>query len=86
MPGESGEPEAGGDLLMTMRGVLALLAADRDDRVDDRKPKRSELVLADAGFKAREIATTYGQAIRGDQKLSTPRKGEGGKVKQVQVR
>jgi hypothetical protein len=61
MPGESGEPEAGGDLLMTMRGVLALLAADRDDRVDDRKPKRSELVLADAGFKAREIATITGK-------------------------
>jgi hypothetical protein len=37
-------------------GILALLAADRDERVEGSKPRRTELILADAGFGPREIA------------------------------
>ncbi len=44
-----------------MLGVLALLAADRDERIDELTPRRSELVLADAGFSAREIAKLTGR-------------------------
>lgn len=44
-----------------MLGVLALLAADRDERIDETTPRRSELVLADAGFTAREIAQLTGR-------------------------
>jgi DNA-directed RNA polymerase specialized sigma24 family protein len=44
-----------------MLGMLVLLAADRDDRVDESPPRRSELVLADAGFTAQEIAKLTGR-------------------------
>jgi DNA-directed RNA polymerase specialized sigma24 family protein len=44
-----------------MRGMVALLAADRDDRIDDGPPRRSEIVLADAGFSAQEIAKITGR-------------------------
>jgi DNA-directed RNA polymerase specialized sigma24 family protein len=44
-----------------MRGVFALLAADRDERFDGTPPRKSELVLADAGFESREIAELTGK-------------------------
>lgn len=44
-----------------MLGLLALLVAERDERVEELPPRRSELVLADAGFTAQEIATLTGR-------------------------
>ena len=44
-----------------MLGVLALLAADRDERIEGSTPRRSELILADAGLSAREIAKLTGR-------------------------
>lgn len=44
-----------------MLGVLALRAADRDERAEDLPPRRSELVLADGGFSAQEIAKLTGR-------------------------
>jgi hypothetical protein len=58
MPAEPFEADGAAlDTGRVMLGVLALLAADRDERIDGSTPRRSELVLADAGFSAREIAT-----------------------------
>ena len=54
--------DAGPDLEKHLAAVIALLAADRDDRVSDGgTPRRSELVLADAGFTPREIADLTGR-------------------------
>lgn len=62
MPVESLEGDGAGlDTGRVMLGVLALLAADRDERVEGSLPRRSEVVLADAGFSAREIATFTGR-------------------------
>lgn len=45
-----------------MRGVLALLAADRDERAEnDSSVRRSELVLADAGLPPQAIADLTGK-------------------------
>lgn len=44
-----------------MRAVLALMAADRDERIEGSSPRRSEIVLADAGFSAREISGLTGR-------------------------
>lgn len=54
-------------------GILALLAADRDERVGESTPRRTELILADAGFSPRVIAQLLGkehEAVR-----STLRRG-----------
>ena len=42
-------------------GMLALLAAERDERVEGVTPRRTELILTDAGFSAREIAQLTGK-------------------------
>jgi predicted transcriptional regulator len=42
-------------------GILALLAADRDERVEGSNSRRTELILGDAGFSAREIARLLGK-------------------------
>lgn len=60
-----------------MLGVLALLAADRDDRIEDAPSRRSELVLADAGFTAQEIAKLTGrnyEAVRSSLRRRAPKK------------
>lgn len=41
--------------------MLALLAADRDERVEGTTPRRTEIILDDAGFSAREIAQLTGK-------------------------
>lgn len=43
-------------------GVLALLADERERRTDDQhEPRRTELVLSDAGLTAPEIAALLGK-------------------------
>lgn len=61
MPVEARDSDGVLDTGRIMLGVLALLAADRDERADDLPPRRSELVLADAGFTAQEIAKLTGR-------------------------
>ncbi len=68
-----GEPTAG----QIMAGVLALLAADRDERAEDLPVRKSELVLAEAGFNAQEIAALTGknkEAVRSALRRSQPKK------------
>ena len=73
----------GGDALTpekVMRGVLALLAADRDERIDKTSARKSELVLADAGFSWQEIARLTGknpEAVRSLLRRSS-KKGRSG--------
>lgn len=60
-----------------MLGVLALLAADRDERAEDLPTRRSELVLADAGFTAQEVAKLTGrnyEAVRSTLRRRTQTK------------
>lgn len=46
----------------SMRGVLALLADERESRVgNDRGARKTELVLADAGLSIGEIASLLGK-------------------------
>jgi DNA-directed RNA polymerase specialized sigma24 family protein len=62
MPAEAHDSDGATlDTSRLMLGVLALLAEDRDERVDGLPPRRSELVLADAGFSAQEIAKLTGR-------------------------
>ena len=61
MPAEIRDSDRALDTGRIMLGVLALLAAERDERADDLPPRRSELVLADAGFTAQEIAALTGR-------------------------
>jgi DNA-directed RNA polymerase specialized sigma24 family protein len=61
-----------------MLGVLALLAADRDERVEKASPRKSELVLADAGFTWQEIAGLTGknpEAVRSLLRRASGKKG-----------
>jgi hypothetical protein len=45
-----------------MTGVLALLAADRDERLADTyEPRRSEAILFDAGMPINDIAAALGR-------------------------
>jgi DNA-directed RNA polymerase specialized sigma24 family protein len=45
-----------------LAGILAVLAANREDRLNDRaEPRRTEVVLADAGLDYGEIATLTGK-------------------------
>lgn len=55
----SGDREAVVSSQSALAGILALLAAERDDRLNGvatDKQRRTELVLADAGLTASEIA------------------------------
>jgi len=61
MPTEARDSDGALDTSRIMLGVLALLAADRDERAEDVPTRRSELVLADAGFSAQEIAKLTGR-------------------------
>jgi DNA-directed RNA polymerase specialized sigma24 family protein len=48
-------------------GILALLAADRNERIEDKPPRRTEIVLAEAGLTPQEIANVVGgnpEAVR----------------------
>jgi hypothetical protein len=49
------------DTSRIMLGVLTLLAADRDELAEDLPTRRSELVLADAGFTTQGIAKLTGR-------------------------
>ena len=75
---EPREGNGGGlDTSRIVLGVLALLAADRDERAEDLPPRRSELVLADAGFTAQEIAKLTGrnyEAVRSSLRRRTQTK------------
>ena len=57
------DTEIGGGLTSErlLAGVIALLAADRDERADELPPRRSELVLSEIGFSAGEIAISTGK-------------------------
>lgn len=44
-----------------LAGILALLAADREDKISDLPARRTELVLADAGLSAAEIGSVLGK-------------------------
>lgn len=62
-------------------GILALLAADRDERVEKSTPRRTELILQDAGFSAREIAQLTGkdyEAVHSSLRRSNSKPKKGG--------
>lgn len=62
-------------------GILALLAADQDERVEKSTPRRTELILQDAGFSAREIAQLTGkdyEAVRSSLRRSKSKSKKGG--------
>lgn len=42
-------------------GILALLAADRDERIEDEPPRHTEIVIVEAGFTPQEIAKLTGR-------------------------
>lgn len=48
----------------TLAALVALIAADRDERADGVPVRRSELVLSDAGFSYQEIARLTGKKIQ----------------------
>jgi DNA-directed RNA polymerase specialized sigma24 family protein len=57
---------AGGDerlarIELLLSGILALLAAERDEAEGDGSPKRTEAVLADAGLGVADIAALLGK-------------------------
>jgi DNA-directed RNA polymerase specialized sigma24 family protein len=60
MSDERATPTATGSERVLL-GMLALLAADRDERVEGTTPRRTEIILDDAGFSAREIAQLTGK-------------------------
>ena len=63
-----------------LSALIALLAADRDDRVDGRDPERSEFVLAAAGLTHGEIAALTGkkaEAVRSTLRRRTSKKAGG---------
>lgn len=45
----------------SLAAVVAVLIADRDERADERSARRSETVLAEAGFSHHEIARFTGK-------------------------
>lgn len=59
MSDERATPTSGSERVLL--GMLALLAADRDERVEGTTPRRTEIILDDAGFSAREIAQLTGK-------------------------
>jgi DNA-directed RNA polymerase specialized sigma24 family protein len=59
-----------------MLGILALLAADRDERVEGSTPRRTEVILGDAGFSPREISQLLGkelEAVRSTVRRAKPK-------------
>lgn len=82
MPVETRDSDGVLDISRIMLGCLALLAADRDERVEDLPPRRSELVLADAGFTAQEIGKLTGrnyEAVRSSLRRRAQTKAPNGK-------
>jgi hypothetical protein len=51
----------GSEQTRLLRALVALVAADRDDRANDRDPRPTEYVLADAGLSTNEIAAVTGK-------------------------
>ncbi len=49
------------DLTAALRGLLALQAAERNERLGNADPRRTEVILADAGLSAVAIATVTGK-------------------------
>jgi len=54
----------------SMAAVLAMLVADREDRLaeDGKEPRKTELVLATAGMQASEIAPFVGKNVEAVRK------------------
>ncbi len=44
-----------------LAGILAVLVADRDDRLTQRDPRSTDVVLADAGLSYGEVAQLTGR-------------------------
>lgn len=60
MAGETPDQEV--DLTNAIRGILALLAAERDERLDDRlSSRRTEVVLASAGLTFSQMGSILGK-------------------------
>jgi len=58
------DPQAGGTVIgqdAALAGILALLAADREEKINDLPVRRTELVLADAGLSTAEIGSVLGK-------------------------
>jgi DNA-directed RNA polymerase specialized sigma24 family protein len=52
------------DLSQTMRAMLALMVAEREERLaPDEEPRRTEVILAGAGFSPAHIAEITGRHI-----------------------
>lgn len=49
------------DDAMVLAGILALLIAEREDRLGDEPMRRTEVVLADAGISMGQIARLTGK-------------------------
>lgn len=71
-----------------LRAMLALQIADRDERLHGADPRRSEVVLADAGLTLTQIASITGrkyEAVKGavrrareaEQARTTPKSSKG---------
>jgi transposase-like protein len=56
------------DLEAAMIGILALLAAEREERLAKSDPQKTELILAKAGLPIREIARILGKNYQAIQK------------------
>ena len=58
------KPESGLSQDKALAGVLALLVAEREERLGEQeKPPRTEILLANAGLTAAEIATLLGKSL-----------------------
>ena len=56
------KPSTGIELNQVMLGLLAIHIAEREERIDgDGSPRRTEVVLADAGLTLAEIAALTGK-------------------------
>jgi len=78
MPTNKTEQEGVG-LEGVMRSVLALLADERESRIaNDKDARKTEMLLADAGFSIGEIATLLGKKY--DTVKATLRRGRPAKA------
>jgi DNA-directed RNA polymerase specialized sigma24 family protein len=78
MPTNMTEQEGVG-LEGVMRAVLALLADERESRIaNDKDARKTEMLLADAGFSIGEIATLLGKKY--DTVKATLRRGRPAKA------
>lgn len=57
------------ELETALIGILALLAAEREERLSGTEPARTELVLANAGLPIRDIAKILGKNYQAVQKV-----------------